>query len=99
LNDLRAAAFAIPRRRLDPLLLAWFSHDWSADPFSLGAYSYVGVGGVPSQKALARPVAGTLFFAGDGLDPEEIGTVAGALRTGRQAGRDAARALRRRTEK
>jgi monoamine oxidase len=88
-------AFALPRRRLDPLLLARFSHDWSTDPFSLGAYSYVGVGGVQAQKVLARPVAGTLFFAGDALDPEETGTVSGALRTGRQAGRDAARALRR----
>ena len=86
-------AFAIPRRRLDAMLLASFSHDWSADPFSLGAYAYVGVGGVPAQKALARPVAGTLFFAGDGLDPEETGTVAGALRTGLQAGRAASRSL------
>jgi monoamine oxidase len=84
-------AFSVPRRRLDPLLQAWFAHDWAADPFSLGAYAYVGVGGVPAQKALARPVAGTLFFAGEALDAEEIGTVAGALRTGRRAGRDAAR--------
>lgn len=88
-------AFAIPRRRLDPLLLAWFSHDWSADPFSRGAYSYVGVGGVPAQKALARPAAGTLFFAGDALDPQETGTVAGAVATGLRAGREAARALGR----
>jgi len=88
-------AFAIPRRDLDPLLQAWFSHDWSSDAFSLGAYGYVGVGGVPAQKALARPVAGTLFFAGDALDPEEIGTVAGALRTGRRAGQEAARSARR----
>lgn len=88
-------AFAIPRRRLDDLLLSWFSHDWSTDPFSRGAYAYVGVGGVAAQKALARPVAGTLFFAGDALDPEEIGTVAGALRTGQRAGREAARELGR----
>jgi monoamine oxidase len=88
-------AFAIPRRTLDPMLLAWHAHDWSADPFSLGAYAYVGVGGVPAQKALARPVSGTLFFAGDALDPSDTGTVAGAFRTGSKAGREAAQALRR----
>lgn len=84
--------FAVPRAVLDEGLRSWNHHDWSADPFSRGAYSYVGVGGVPAQKALARPVEGTLFFAGDALDPEDIGTVAAALKTGRRAGQDAARA-------
>lgn len=85
--------FRRPRRDLEGLLQSWRAHDWSADPFSLGAYAYVGVGGRAAQRELARPVAGTLFFAGEALDAEQIGTVAGALATGRRAGRAAARSL------
>ncbi len=86
---------AVPRRALDELLESCAFHDWRADPFSRGAYSYVGVGGLAAQRALARPVDGTLFFAGDTLDPDETGTVAGALSTGRRAGAALARTLLR----
>ena len=83
-------AFGVSRRDVDDQLDSWISYDWSADPFSRGAYAYIGVGGLAAQKALARPVSGTLFFAGDFLDAEEFGTVAAAVKTGRKAGRDAA---------
>ena len=62
--------------------------DWHADPFSRGAYSYVGVGGVGSRQALATPLADTLFFAGEATDTEQSGTVAGALESGRRAARE-----------
>jgi len=45
------------------------------------------VGGLPAQRALARPVQGTLFFAGEMTEPAEMGTVAGALASGRRAAR------------
>lgn len=61
-------------------------HDWQADPFSCGAYSYVTVGGSSARKALARPLADTLFFAGEAADVSgEAATVAGALRSGEAA--------------
>src|SRR5262249_12251397 len=45
--------------------------DWQADPFSRGGYSYVLVGGQGARAALARPVADTLFFAGEATDSAE----------------------------
>ena len=57
-------------------------HDWRADPFSRGAYSYVKVGGT----AVDAPVIdGTLFFAGEAFAAGTIGTVEGALETARAA--------------
>lgn len=75
------------RAGLDGLLESWLTHDWRRDPWSRGAYSYVGVGGLPAQRALGRPVAGTLFFAGETTETDEMGTVAGALASGRRAAR------------
>lgn len=58
-------------------------HDWQADRFSAGAYSYAKVGGEPAQKTLARPVAATLFFAGEATCFDGTnGTVHGAMRSG-----------------
>ena len=80
-------ALDVPRARLDGLLLSWRMHDWRRDLYSRGAYSYVGVSGLPVQRALGRPVQGTLFFAGEATEPEEMGTVAGALASGQRAAR------------
>jgi len=67
------------------LTAAWV-HDWQEDPYARGAYSYVTVGGAGARKALAAPLRGTLFFAGEAADFEgEHGTVAGALQSGRRA--------------
>jgi monoamine oxidase len=77
----------VPRARLGEQLESWRTHDWRRDPYSRGAYSYVGVFGLPAQRALARPVEGTLFFAGETTEPDEMGTVAGALASGRRAAR------------
>ena len=85
---------AVPRRALEEQLDAWTSHDWRADPFARGAYSYVGVGGIGAPRALGRPVEGTLFFAGEATNGEEIGTVAGALSSGRRAAREILRVLK-----
>lgn len=60
--------------------------DWSRDPWSLGAYTYSAVGLGGARAALAAPVAGTLFFAGEAtvLDGH-IATVHGAIESGRRA--------------
>jgi len=85
--------------RLDPSrlrrrLVDWRLHDWSADPFSRGAYSYQVVGGASAPDALKRPVAGTLFFAGEATEGQKSGTVPGAIASGRRAARAVLRAIR-----
>ena len=63
-----------------------FMHDWQADPFSRGAYSYAAVGGMDAAKALATPVANTLYFAGEATNSDGYnGTVHGAIATGLRA--------------
>jgi monoamine oxidase len=70
-------------------LEAWYYHDWQADPFACGAYSYVAVGGSEARTALACPLEDTLFFAGEATDSGgEAGTVTGALQSGLRAARE-----------
>jgi monoamine oxidase len=70
-------------------LEACYYHDWQTDCLARGAYSYVLVGGAGARASLARPLADTLFFAGEATDPEEAGTVTGALQSGVRAAREA----------
>jgi monoamine oxidase len=86
--DALSRAWGVPRRRLDALLAGTFHHDWQRDPFSRCAYSYAGVGGSGAHDALARPLRGTLFFAGEATSGDETGTVAGAIASGRRAARE-----------
>jgi monoamine oxidase len=75
-----------PRAVLDRELVAWETHDWAADPFARGAYSYVVVGGIERQAAFARPIARTLFFAGEVTELSGYqATVHGALFAGERA--------------
>ena len=63
--------------------------EWQSDPFALGAYSWVPVGAMPAQRALGRPVDGTLFFAGEATNADGFcGTVHGAIETGLRAARE-----------
>jgi monoamine oxidase len=82
-----------PARKVERLLEAWCVHDWRRDVWSRGAYSYAGVGGSDAAARLRRPVAGTLFFAGEALSDDESGTVSGALATGEDAAKRLRRAL------
>lgn len=78
-----ASLLGVSRRTIQRHLVAGFSHDWTTDPFARGAYSYVAVGGAGSAKRLAKPVANTLYFAGEHADAEErSGTVHGAIASG-----------------
>jgi monoamine oxidase len=63
-----------------------YTHDWNADPFSRGAYSYLTVGGADARGVLAEPLDGALFFAGEATSTDgQGGTVNGALQTGLRA--------------
>ena len=89
-----SAALQIRRTRLDAMVERMYFHDWSGDRYSLGAYSYVGVGGTEAPKQLTRPVESTLFFAGEATDSENSGTVEGAIASGIRAARQILKAGR-----
>ena len=71
-----------------------YGHDWQRDVYARGAYSYVATGGGDARGAIAAPLDGVLFFAGEATAPvAEAGTVAGALGSGERAAAEALRAL------
>jgi monoamine oxidase len=73
---------------LEELRNAYY-HDWQADPFSCGAYSFLRVGGTGARESLADSIAETLFFAGEATSSDDSGTVAGALASGYRAADEA----------
>jgi monoamine oxidase len=92
-----ARVFGTPRKVIDELLVGAASHDWRSDSFSRCAYTYVSVGGMSAANALAKPVEGTLFFAGEATDLEEMGTVAGAIASGKRAAHECIQILAKRS--
>lgn len=77
-------------------VVAVAAHDWSTDPWSLGAYSYATAHAEGVPRLLREPVAGTLWLAGEhtaGL--QDLGTVHGAHASGLRAAKDLVRTLRR----
>ncbi|MFN2491260.1 MAG: flavin monoamine oxidase family protein [Pyrinomonadaceae bacterium] len=78
----------VSERRLRGLMLDYYMHDWTADPFSRGAYAYLPVGGLEAQRNLALPLESTLFFAGEATSEGHIGTVHGAIESGQRAARE-----------
>jgi monoamine oxidase len=84
-----AKMLATSRRSVESRLEATHRHDWNADPFARGAYSYGTVGALEAQASLRSPVDGTLFFAGEATaEGGWNGTVDGAIDTGRRAARE-----------
>lgn len=59
--------------------------NWQRDRDCRGAYAYPTAGGVDAPHRLAATVAQTLFFAGEATEREFMGTVTGALLSGRRA--------------
>jgi monoamine oxidase len=56
---------------------------WNADPYSKGAYSFIGVGAsIKDYDELAQPVNNKLFFAGEATSSEYAATVHGAFLSG-----------------
>ena len=72
--------------RVAELVVGADTHDWTADRFSRGAYSYVVAGASGAADALAEPVEATLVVAGEAAAPSgRHGTVDGAIASGRRA--------------
>lgn len=86
----------MPASRLRKLLIEGHVHDWQADPFCRGAYSYVRAGGESGERELARPELQTLFFAGEAtVSDGTSGTVHGALSSGTRAASQVLKSRRR----
>jgi monoamine oxidase len=89
--------FGTPRSTLEELLEDEAHHDWQADPYARGGYAVTPVGGLGAARMLARPVAETLFFAGEHTHSGgQAGTVHGALETGERAAQECIDVLRAR---
>jgi monoamine oxidase len=92
--DSLAEQLGIQPRRMRGMVEGAWMHDWEHDPFARGVYSYQTVGGSEAPAALARPLRGTLFFAGEATDVDgRTGTVHGAIATGQRAAEEAQRSL------
>jgi monoamine oxidase len=95
-SSVRALAriLELDEAKLRQQLTGTYVHDWQQDPFSRGAYSYASVGGFDAARALAAPVADTLYFAGEAANFEGYnGTVHGAMASGDRAAREMLRAV------
>jgi monoamine oxidase len=83
-----AEVLTLPVQRVRGLLLSWHTHDWQADRYARGAYSYVPVGAIDASAKLSEPVADTIYFAGEHTDVTgHWGTVHAAVRSGLRAAR------------
>lgn len=82
-----ARASGVSLIELQRALLEAHYHDFNRDPFTRGAYSYVRPGGSHAAAALAQPWENTVHFAGEALDLQYPGTVAGALGSGEHVAR------------
>lgn len=84
-----ASIMEICPRDLKTYLEVGFVHDWQADPYACGAYSYVTVGGRGAQRELAKPLNNALYFAGEATHCQgHNGTVHGAMATGARAAKE-----------
>jgi monoamine oxidase len=68
-------------RRLRPLAQS----RWASDPHALGSYSHALPGGAGARAALAAPVDGRLFFAGEATSAASFSTAHGAYLEGIRA--------------
>jgi len=88
--------FGLAPTQIRNTLEGWHWHNWGTDPFARGAYSYTSVGNVNAARELSKPVEETLFFAGEATNTEgHLGTVHGAIASGRRAAKEVLRSLGR----
>jgi len=86
----------LPAGTREGILDAHLVQRWSADPDVLGGYTFLPPHvGVRERRALAEPVDGVLFFAGEATHTRgESATVHGAIETGYRAAGETLRSLR-----
>lgn len=87
--DSLAKVLGVAREVVTQHLRGWHSHDWTADPFARGAYSYVLSGGTGAHAVVAKPLNNTLFFAGEFTCGQgHNATMEGALQSGIRAAQE-----------
>lgn len=80
-----------PRRRVaTPIPVSYLRTNWSADPYALGSYSFIGVGASPADRRTLQQPAGRIHFAGEATSTSAPSTVHGAFRSGRRVAGDVA---------
>jgi monoamine oxidase len=85
-----ADTFSIEPTMLSELLISTHLHDWQADRYAMGAYSYVPNGALDAAAQMSEPHAATLYFAGEHTTTnDDWGTVNAAIASGRRAARQA----------
>lgn len=89
IDELAAHYGADVRSQLQPVA----ETRWGADPWAMGAYSHALPGCAPARRALAEPVDGRLFFAGEATSSHSYGTAHGAWESGLRAADEALAAL------
>lgn len=81
-----AVIFQIPRKTLQSKLISSCIHNWYADEFSRGAYSYETIYSKKAKTIITTPIENTLYFAGEAYyEGSESGTVEAALMSGQKA--------------
>jgi monoamine oxidase len=81
-----ASILQVSRADVEGQLVERWYHDWSSDPYSSGAYSWVAVAGDGAHAVLAEPVEQTLFFAGEATCGDgQNATMDGAVESGWRA--------------
>jgi len=83
--DRSSASDELPNAIVVPEPIDMVRTSWSTDPYAVGSYSFLTVGATPQHRAaLAEPIGGRLFFAGEATDLDNPSTVHGALASGRR---------------
>jgi monoamine oxidase len=96
LNSL-ATVLGRSREEVRAAVVDFATHNWTRDPASRGAYSFTRAGQDDASAKLRRPIADTIFFAGEATaDGAEVGTVHGALASGLRAADEVAEVLTQR---
>jgi monoamine oxidase len=81
--------FGVSKTFIETKLVAFYITNWTADPFTRGAYCYATLDTEWAKKLLRQPVEQTLYFAGEALyEGTETGTVEGALANGIEVARE-----------
>lgn len=87
--DSLAYIFQVNKQFIEDRLIAYYITNWTAEPFTRGAYSYATLDTHWAKDVLASPLEKTLYFAGEALyKGGESGTVEGALANGIEVARN-----------
>ena len=84
-----AHIFNVDASFIEQKLVAAKVYNWTADPFTRGSYSYATLQTKLAREILKKPIAQTIYFAGEALfEGEQLGTVEAALVSGLEVAKE-----------